>query len=540
MNKAGKQSSVQVEKRPKNCPNDGFLGSTLSIGGRSLIVRKYITQGGFGFVYVAANPSNPEEEYAVKRMIIQTGPQYHECLDEAYYHVLFSSHPAVVKLYAITLAGRNVPLDPDTILQARQQQFSRSIEIHFLLELCRGGSLVDLMVKQPTARFAEEFIWVAFSRIVSAVCTMHAHGITNRDLKIENILVTSPFQEGRGLQSFHANEASYIKLCDFGSCTSQQYLDGAIFSRDMVLRTQVENEVQRKTTPSYRAPEMIDFFTKFPITVKSDVFALGVLLFRLMYFTLPFPDGEILANFNCRYTIPPTPNYSQELKNIIGMCLVKDPAQRADIWQVAEYMNTRYNFQYTPRPQNITPPNSMSIASSTSQDQALASDMGMPVSSTPLMSDDSLFGFGSLAAPSVVAPTQIPAPPSFGMNIKPSTLAAAQGFQMATTPKPQLASSGQFPSTPPAISSVQKQNGLYMKNFGMGAMATAAQAQPHPTIPPATPTSPTTTGHTFDPAVFQAMPLEQQAELIRQMELQQQMVDAQLQLAMQLQSSGAS
>lgn len=539
MNKAGKQSSVQVEKRPKNCPNDGFLGSTLSIGGRSLIVRKYITQGGFGFVYIAANPSNPEEEYAVKRMIIQTGAQYHECLDEAYYHVLFSSHPAVVRLYAITLAGQNVPLDPNTILQARQQQPSRSIEIHFLLELCRGGSLVDLMVKQPTARFTEEFIWVAFSRIVSAVCTMHAHGITNRDLKIENILVTSPLQEGGNLQSLRANEASYVKLCDFGSCTSQQYPDGAIFSRDMVLRTQVENEVQRKTTPSYRAPEMIDFFTKFPITVKSDVFALGVLLFRLMYFTLPFPDGELLANFNCRYTIPTAPNYSQELKNIFSMCLVKDPMQRADIWQVAEYMNTRYTFQFTPRPQNVTPPSPMSMASITPQDQTGTSEPSQLVSSTPLMNDDSLFGFSSLSAPPPTTTAQVTAPPSFGMNIKPSNLAAAQGFQMASAPKPRLASSGQLPSTPPAIDSTPKQNGLYIKNFGMGAMANMAQAQPS-FIPPATPTSPTAAGHTFDPAAFQAMPLEQQAQLIRQMEIQQQMVDAQIQLAMQLQSSGAS
>ena len=95
--------------------------------------------------------------------------------------------------------------------------------------------------------------------------------------------------------------------------------------------------------------------TRMPVTVKCDVFSLGVLLFRLMYGFLPFPEGEILANFNCRYTFPDetelyvkkdkfdkankVPIYPESLKQVVRMCLVKNPNQRANIFDVAKKLS---------------------------------------------------------------------------------------------------------------------------------------------------------------------------------------------------------
>lgn len=61
-----------------------------------------------------------------------------------------------------------------------------------------------------------------------------------------------------------------------------------------------------------------------------------------MYKQLPFPEGEILANFNIRYQFPDeteeylkrskyhdrsdVPIYSSFLKDLVRACLVKDPA----------------------------------------------------------------------------------------------------------------------------------------------------------------------------------------------------------------------
>ena len=93
---------------------------------------------------------------------------------------------------------------------------------------------------------------------------------------------------------------------------------------------------------------MIDLYARMPITVKSDVFALGVVLYRFMYKVLPFPDGEVLANFNVRFTFPDetdeylrrgkyeekddVPIYSPELKDLVRACLTRDPVQRPSIF----------------------------------------------------------------------------------------------------------------------------------------------------------------------------------------------------------------
>ena len=44
---------------------------------------------------------------------------------------------------------------------------------------------------------------------------------------------------------------------------------------------------------SYRAPEMIDVYRRVPITCKADVWSLGVLLYKLCFFSLPFGDSPL-------------------------------------------------------------------------------------------------------------------------------------------------------------------------------------------------------------------------------------------------------
>ena len=102
---------------------------------------------------------------------------------------------------------------------------------------------------------------------------------------------------------------------------------------------------------------MIDLYSRMPITTKADVFALGVMLYRLMYKILPFPDGEILANFNIRYQFPDeteeykkkgkyeeksdVPIYSDFLKGLVRRCLVKEPQKRASIFELAKIIEEK-------------------------------------------------------------------------------------------------------------------------------------------------------------------------------------------------------
>ena len=49
-----------------------------------------------------------------------------------------------------------------------------------------------------------------------------------------------------------------------------------------------------------------------------DIWALGVLLYKLCYYTTPFEDQGQLAILNARYSIPQYPVFSQDLIGLIG------------------------------------------------------------------------------------------------------------------------------------------------------------------------------------------------------------------------------
>jgi AP2-associated kinase len=50
----------------------------------------------------------------------------------------------------------------------------------------------------------------------------------------------------------------------------------------------------------------------------SDVWALGVLLYKLCYYTTPFEEHGPLAIVNAKYIFPSFPVYSPKLQHVIG------------------------------------------------------------------------------------------------------------------------------------------------------------------------------------------------------------------------------
>jgi AP2-associated kinase len=68
----------------------------------------------------------------------------------------------------------------------------------------------------------------------------------------------------------------------------------------------------------YRSPEMIDVYRKQPIDEKSDIWALGVFLYKLCYYTTPFEEVGQMAILNATYKFPSYPSFSDRLKTFIG------------------------------------------------------------------------------------------------------------------------------------------------------------------------------------------------------------------------------
>ena len=63
---------------------------------------------------------------------------------------------------------------------------------------------------------------------------------------------------------------------------------------------------------------MVDVFKGLPIDEKSDIWALGVLLYKLCYYTTPFEDRGPLAILNATFKFPPYPAFSDQLRRLIS------------------------------------------------------------------------------------------------------------------------------------------------------------------------------------------------------------------------------
>ena len=88
-------------------------------------------------------------------------------------------------------------------------------------------------------------------------------------------------------------------MCDFGSC-----LESPIPCRTAEERQRAEESIAKETTQMYRAPEMIDLYMRPQLTEKSDIWAMGCMLFALCYLTHPFPDGSGLGILNAKICYP--------------------------------------------------------------------------------------------------------------------------------------------------------------------------------------------------------------------------------------------
>ncbi|KAL6778595.1 hypothetical protein ACKKBF_B15395 [Auxenochlorella protothecoides x Auxenochlorella symbiontica] len=187
-------------------------------------------------------------------------------------------------------------------------------EAFVLLEFCQHNLATHL---QSLSRPMDlEGILAVFQPVCVAVEALHSLQLptVHRDIKAENVLL-------------HSN-GQWV-LCDFGSATTCQM--ACRTGADIAL---LEDEIQRNTTPAYRAPEMWDLYAREFIGTKVDIWALGCLFYLLCFGRLPFEGEAKLQILNGRYEIPPgTPASIREL--LEGMLTI-NVARRWDIGQVQE------------------------------------------------------------------------------------------------------------------------------------------------------------------------------------------------------------
>ncbi|KAI8366192.1 kinase-like domain-containing protein [Blakeslea trispora] len=276
-------------------------GTRLQVGKYQVIVHNFIAEGGFAHVYIARIEG--KSGYVVlKRVAVPDGERLKMVEKEIAFMRRLGDHKNIVRYYESRIDALPVG----------------GFEALILMEYCPGGGVIDLMNRRLQQRLTEPEILKIFSDVAEALAYMHYCNppVLHRDLKVENILILNQ---------------NHYKLCDFGSASLSKgnYIPNTL--RDV---QKLEDDIQRHTTLQYRAPEMVDVYQKKPVNEKADIWAMGVLLYKLCYYTTPFEEEGQLAILNARYTIPTSPLFSDGLRRLIMSMLQEDQHRRPNIYQV--------------------------------------------------------------------------------------------------------------------------------------------------------------------------------------------------------------
>lgn len=98
------------------------------------------------------------------------------------------------------------------------------------------------------------------------------------------------------------------------------------------------------TTPMYRCPEQLDLWSNHGIGAKSDIWALGCVIYYLCFQKHPFEDSAKLRIVNANYSLPGDSRY-QFFHEIIRGCLQVDPNKRFDVSMILDRIGSdRYYF----------------------------------------------------------------------------------------------------------------------------------------------------------------------------------------------------
>lgn len=267
------------------------VGKPFTVEKFNVTVREKIGEGGYAVVYRCDDSMG--RQFALKCVNCVTPEKFDQFRQEAVILQSLPPHVNIVRLYAAELNQHH-------------------LQIHFLFELCPTNAIQILQKRSLT----KQEILVFFHACASALAFLHGQRppVIHRDVKPENLLVG---QDG------------HVKLCDFGSATTK-----IAILKDVKELQQVQEDIEQNTTMNYRSPEMVDLYKRIPIDQKSDVWALGCTLYKLIAKDDMFKPDERLPILQGKYRIPP--QCDPDLESLIKMCLQLDATARPTASQVAE------------------------------------------------------------------------------------------------------------------------------------------------------------------------------------------------------------
>jgi serine/threonine protein kinase len=222
-------------------------------------IERSVGKGGMGSVYVARKLST-HKQFAVKFL-------KEEFLEDATYLARFERevaalrairHPNVVNVFEWSMPKGDGEAKP-----------------YVVMELLDGEGLDRLLRRQPV--LPPQTAVAIMLQLLDGLAAAHAIGVIHRDLGPSNIFLTTEPDGGY-----------LVRILDFG-------LARPIAAEDEVQVTQVGTLMGK---PGYIAPET--FYHK-PLDARADLFACGMILFRMLAGRLPYKEREAQLLWAERY-----------------------------------------------------------------------------------------------------------------------------------------------------------------------------------------------------------------------------------------------
>lgn len=264
-------------------------GSTL---GHYTIVRK-IGSGGMGDVFLAQD-TRLARQVALKvvRAGIAADPARRARFEAEARAVAALNHPNIVTVHSIESAGG----------------------VHFITMEYVHGHALSAEIPAGTGMPVPRFLELALP-LTEAVAAAHQRGVTHRDLKPDNVMVT---RDGR------------VKVLDFGLAKLNPALDGTAETATAAIHG-ITTEGQILGTVAYMSPEQAEGKS---VDHRSDMFSLGVICFEMATGRRPFTGdsaASVVASILRDDPAPPAqlnPALPPAIARAIQRCLEKDPSRR--------------------------------------------------------------------------------------------------------------------------------------------------------------------------------------------------------------------
>ena len=246
------------------------------------IVRRELGRGGMGVVYLV-DDTRLSRAVALKALAPEVGrdPSRRERLRLEARAAAALSHPSIATVYSLDEIGD---------------------DLYLACEYVPGEPLRTLLASGPLPIAQVVTIGAQLARALAAA---HTVGVIHRDIKPENVMKTP---------------GGVVKILDFGLARVEGAATPKLTQTGVILGT-----------PAYMAPEQV---LGQPVDFRTDLFALGVLIYELASGVNPFSaktvSGTLARIVECKPSVLSTllPRTPRGLDRIVAKCLRKDPVER--------------------------------------------------------------------------------------------------------------------------------------------------------------------------------------------------------------------